>query len=76
MDQASDDDEVLEPVVKQADYLSKCGFPELELDMQPNALIPHAMKCIQKHNKKYDALLKDMPDEKLNNVQHQYSAWT
>ena len=44
MDQASDDDEVLEPVVKQADYLSKCGFPELELDMQPNAMIPHAIQ--------------------------------
>ena len=36
---------------KEAGYLSKCGFPEIEKDMQPSALLPHAMKCIQKHTK-------------------------
>ena len=54
--------------------MAKCGFPELEKDMQPNALLVPSMKCLQKHHKKLDTLLVNYiaDDVKLSKTQTEY----
>lgn len=37
--------------------LSKLGFPEVEGDMAPSAIVPGACRCLQKHATKLDQLL-------------------
>ncbi len=38
------------------DELTKVGFPEIEGDLAPSAIVPKACACIQKHVSKIDAL--------------------
>ena len=61
-------------VKPETDYLAKAGFPEIERDMAPSAILAPAIKCLQKHGKKIEGLAKiyqAVKPEKLTEVQQQ-----
>ena len=53
-----------EPVPEASDearkILKKLGFPEAEGDLAPSAMLPAAVKCVQKLLPKLDSLLVDI----------------
>ncbi len=55
----------IEPVPKQetpadvGDQLKKAGFPEVEGDLSPAALVPKTSVCVEKHMSKLEALKAD-----------------
>lgn len=72
VDGLSDGPDENQPGEVNAEYLSKSGWPEIEKDMQPSALLPGAMKCVQRHTKKLEALEPNYTVEKLTKVQTEF----
>ena len=55
----------------------KTGWPELQKDMAPHALLVPATRCMGRHLKKLDDLLKrftDVPQAQRSNLQSQWGS--
>ena len=61
-----------EPTAAGPEELKKAGFPEQEKDMKPSAMLPAAVKCVQKHVKRSDDLLRQFKDAVLSELQSKF----
>lgn len=71
----ADTEPILEEASDSKDIFQKLGFPEVEGDTSPSAIVPAACKHIQKVAAKLDGLLESLTGDSLTPLQTRHTSY-